>query len=148
MQLRAGRDNDAAARACGINVPAERLRAWVVGAILSGLAGAMFAHVLTVFSAKGFYFDLTFSIIAMMVVGGMASVTGAVSGAVVVTLLIEILRRLENGFSLGSFDVPQVFGLTQIGLSLAILAILYTGHNGLLGFREIDAFLPKAWRRP
>jgi branched-chain amino acid transport system permease protein len=147
VRLRAGRDNDAAARACGIDVPAERLRAWVVGALLSGLAGAMFAHVLTVFSAKGFYFELTFSIIAMMVVGGMASVTGAVSGAVVVTLLIEILRRLENGFSLGPLDVPQFFGLTQIGLSIAILIILYSGHTGLLGFREIDAFLPKAWRR-
>ena len=95
--------------------------------MLSGLAGAMFAHVLTVFSAKEFYFDLTFSIIAMMVVGGMASVTGAVAGAILVTMLIEILRRLENGFSFGFVAVPQVFGLTEIGLSLAILAILYTG---------------------
>lgn len=147
IRLRAGRDNDAAARACGIDVPAERLRAWVAGAILSGLAGAMFAHMLTVFSAKSFYFDLTFSIIAMVVVGGMASVTGAVSGAVVVTVLIEILRRLENGFSLGAIQVPQIFGLTQVGLSLAILVILYGGQTGLLGFREIDSFLPKSWRR-
>jgi len=147
VQLRAGRDNDAAARACGINVPSERLRAWVVGAIFSGLAGVMFAHVLTVFSAKEFYFDLTFSVIAMLVVGGMASVTGAVAGAILVTLLIEILRRLENGFSLGLVHVPQIFGLTEIGLSLAILIILYTGHNGLLGFREIESFLPMRWRR-
>lgn len=147
VRLRAGRDNDAAARACGIDVPVERLRAWVVGALLSGLAGVMFAHVLTVFSAKGFYFDLTFSLIAMMVVGGMASVTGAVSGAIMVTVLIEILRRLENGFSLGVVTVPQIFGLTQVGLSLAILAILYTGQTGLLGFREIESFLPKSWRR-
>ena len=147
IRLRAGRDNDAAARACGIDVPAERLRAWIAGAILSGLAGAMFAHMLTVFSAKSFYFDLTFSIIAMMVVGGMASVTGAVSGAVVVTVLIEILRRLENGFSLGGLQVPQIFGLTQVGLSLAILVILYGGQTGLLGFREFDSFLPTSWRR-
>jgi branched-chain amino acid transport system permease protein len=147
IRLRAGRENDAAARACGIDVPAERLRAWIAGAILSGLAGAMFAHMLTVFSAKSFYFDLTFSIIAMMVVGGMASVTGAVSGAVVVTVLIEILRRLENGFSLGGLQFPQIFGLTQVGLSLAILVILYGGQTGLLGFREIDSFLPTSWRR-
>jgi branched-chain amino acid transport system permease protein len=147
IRLRAGRDNDAAARACGIDVPRERLRAWVVGAVISGLAGAMFAHVLTVFSAKEFYFDLTFSIIAMMVVGGMASVTGAVAGTALITLLIEILRRLENGFSLGVLEVPQIFGLTEIGLSLAILAILYTGRIGLLGFKELDAFLPASWRR-
>ena len=66
----------------------------------------------------------------------------------VVTLLIEILRRLENGFSLGPLEVPQFFGLTEIGLSLAILAILYTGQTGLLGFREIDSFLPAALAAP
>jgi branched-chain amino acid transport system permease protein len=70
-----------------------------------------------------------------------------VAGAILVTLLIEILRKLENGFSLGLIEVPQFFGLTEIGLSLAILAILYTGHNGLLGFREIDAFLPSRRKR-
>ena len=100
MQLRAGRDNDAAARACGVNVPAVRLRAWVFGAVLSGLAGAMFAHVLTVFSAKEFYFDLTFSIIAMMVVGGMAS-SPARSPARRCHAAGRNLRKLENGFSLG-----------------------------------------------
>lgn len=146
LRLRAGRDNEAAARACGIDVARQRLNAWVTGALLSGLAGVMFAHVLTVFSAKEFYFDLTFSLIAMLVVGGLASVTGAVAGAIIVTMLIEILRRLENGFALGPIEVPQVFGLTEIGLSLAILAILYSGQNGLLGFREIEAFLPAAWR--
>ena len=146
LRLRAGRDNEAAARACGIDVASQRLKAWVVGAVLSGLAGVMFAHVLTVFSAKEFYFDLTFALIAMMVVGGLASVTGAVTGAVVVTILIEVLRRLENGFSIGPIGVPQFFGLTEIGLSLAILAILYSGQSGLLGYREIDSFLPASWR--
>lgn len=147
IRLRAGRDNEAAARACGIDVSRERLKAWIAGAVLSGLSGAMFAHVLTVFSAKEFYFDMTFSIIAMLVVGGLASVTGAVAGTILVTILIELLRKAENGFSLGLVEIPQIFGLTEIGLSLAILAILYTGQSGLLGFREIETFLPASWRK-
>ncbi len=142
LKLRAVRDNEAAARASGIDAPAVRLAAWVVGAVLSAVAGAMFAHMLTVFSAKEFYFELTFAVIVMLVVGGTASVLGAVGGAVLITLLIEVLRRLENGFSLGFVDVPQFFGLTQIGLSLAILAVLYRQRTGLFGSLELENLWP------
>lgn len=138
LKLRAVRDNEAAARASGIDAPAVRLAAWVVGAVLSAVAGAMFAHMLTVFSAKEFYFELTFAVIVMLVVGGTASVLGAAAGAVLITLLIEVLRRLENGFSLGFVEVPQFFGLTQIGLSLAILAVLYRRRTGLFGSLELE----------
>ena len=144
LKLRAVRDNEAAARASGIDVPAVRLEAWIVGAVISAVAGAMLVHTLTVFSAKVFYFDLTFAVIVMLVVGGTASVLGAVAGAVLITVLIEILRRLENGFTLGGVEVPQFFGLTQIGLSLAILAVLYRRREGLFGTREIEDI----WRRP
>lgn len=144
LKLRAVRDNEAAARASGIDVPAVRLEAWIVGAVISAVAGAMLAHMLTVFSAKEFYFDLTFAVIVMLVVGGTASVLGAVAGAALITILIEILRRLENGFSLGVVDVPQIFGLTEVGLSLAILAVLYWRREGLFGTREVEDL----WRRP
>jgi branched-chain amino acid transport system permease protein len=142
LLLRAARENHAAAQSIGIDIPVQRQVAWVLSAMLSALAGALLAHFLTVFSAKQFYFDLAFAIIVMQVVGGLSSVAGSVTGAVLVTAAIEILRRLENGIDLGVFQVPQIFGLTQIGLCLIVLAILYTRREGLMGFAEIDRFLP------
>lgn len=142
LLLRATRENHAAAQSIGINVPTQRLNAWVVSAILSAVAGALMAHFLTVFSARQFYFDLAFSIIVMQVVGGLSSVAGSVAGAALITAAVEVLRRLENGLDLGLFQVPQIFGLTQIGLCLIVIATLYTRREGLLGFAEIDRFLP------
>jgi branched-chain amino acid transport system permease protein len=148
LLLRASRENHAAAESIGIDVTSQRLTAWVISAVLSAMAGVMMAHFLTVFSAKQFYFDLTFAIIVMQVVGGLASVSGSIAGAVLITAVVEVLRRLENGIDLGFLQVPQIFGLTEIGLSIIIVATLYTRREGLLGFAEIDRFLPMLRRSP
>jgi len=137
LSLRASREDEAAASAVGINVPAQRMLGWIWSAAVAGAAGALLAHYLTVFSPKDFFFDLTFATIVMLIVGGMGSVTGALLGTSLVTVLIEILRRLENGFSIGPIAFPQVFGFTQIGLCVLILAVLYRRPEGLLGFAEI-----------
>ena len=137
LLLRAARENEAAAQSIGVDVSRQRLTAWVLSAAVGALTGVMIAHQLTVFSAKEFFFDLTFAVIVMQVVGGMASVSGGVVGAVLVTLGIELLRRLENGFEIGPVVVPQIFGLTEIGLSIMIMATLYWRRDGLLGFREV-----------
>ncbi len=147
LLLRSSRENEAAADSIGINVARHRLAAWVLSAVIAAIAGVMTAHYLTVFVAKDFYFDLMFAVIVMLVVGGSASVTGGVAGAVLITAVVEVLRRLENGFDLGSVKVPQIFGLTEIGLSLIIIVTLYWRRNGLLGYGEIDALWAGRRRR-
>jgi branched-chain amino acid transport system permease protein len=141
IALRATREDEAAAAAIGIDVARHRLHAWVLSGAVAGVAGALIAHNLSVFSPKDFYLDLTFSLGVMLIVGGVNSVSGALVGTLVVTAMVEILRRLENGFSLGIIEVPQIFGLTTIGLSLVILSVLYYRPGGLLGYRELaDVF--------
>lgn len=144
LLLRSSRENQPAAESLGINVFRQRLAAWVLSAVVAAVAGVMTAHYLTVFVVKDFYFDLAFAIIVMHVVGGTASVTGGVAGAALITAVVEILRHLENGLDLGPIKVPQVFGLTEIGLGLIIIVTLYWRPGGLLGYREIDAL----WKRP
>jgi branched-chain amino acid transport system permease protein len=72
----------------------------------------------------------------MLIVGGMSTVTGAITGAVVITLVTEILRRLESGFSIGVFDVPPIFGTAQIGIGLIILLAMFRKVDGLAGLKE------------
>ncbi|MGE3871811.1 MAG: branched-chain amino acid ABC transporter ATP-binding protein/permease [Parvibaculaceae bacterium] len=142
LALRATREDEAAAAAVGVDVARLRLLAWVLSGAVAALAGALIAHTLSVFSPKDFYLDLTFSLIVMLIVGGVNSVSGALVGTLLVTGMIEVLRRLENGFSLGPVEVPQIFGLTTIGLSLLIMAVLYYRPGGLLGYRELADLLP------
>lgn len=136
LRLRAGRDNAIAANAVGINIQKERLIAFIVSAMLMALAGSLLAHFLGAFSPKKFYFTDTFFLLSMLIVGGMSSVTGAFTGAVVITLITEILRRLESGFTLFGFEMPTIFGTTQIGIGLIILIAMFRKANGLAGLKE------------
>ncbi|MCF4098391.1 branched-chain amino acid ABC transporter ATP-binding protein/permease [Maritalea mediterranea] len=136
LRLRAGRDNAIAANAVGINIQKERLISFIVSAMLMALAGSLLAHFLGAFSPKKFYFTDTFFLLSMLIVGGMSTVTGAFTGAVVITLITEILRRFESGFTLFGFEMPTIFGTTQIGIGLIILFAMFRKANGLAGLKE------------
>lgn len=137
-QLRASREDELAARAIGIDVVRRRLGAWVLSAVICAAAGALLAHFLGAFSPSKFYFDDTLTLLTMLIVGGMTTVSGAVCGAVVVTLTVEILRRAENGIDVFGWQMPELFGLTQAGLCLLILIVMYRRPAGLFGRHEVD----------
>ena len=61
------------------------------------LGGVLFAHFLGTITANTFYLDLTFVTLAMLVVGGMRSLTGAFVGTAVVTIVSEVFRSIERG---------------------------------------------------
>lgn len=142
LKMRAARENEAAAMASGINVRAQRYIAFVLSAVICAMAGIVFAHTFSVFSAKSFYLDMMFAQIVMLVVGGIGSITGAIFGTTAVLGISEILRRLEHGFDFFGLQVPQIFGLTVSGLSLTILVVLYFRRSGIVGDKEIEFFLP------
>lgn len=141
VQLRATRDDELAASSSGINISLHRLGAWVLSAVLMTISGALLGHFLGAFSPTKFYMDETFALLAMLIIGGMSTVTGAIGGTIIVTLAIELLRRLEGGFDLFGLQVPEAFGLTTIGLALMILFVMYRRPAGLLGTREWDEIL-------
>jgi len=136
--LLAVRENEIAAYAIGVNVLRSRLLAFVVSAFLTAIGGGLLAHYLTSFSPASFYFTATFNIIIMLVVGGIGSINGSILGAVLVTLLSEILRNAELGITLGTLKIPPVYGLSQIILSIAFILIVIFRRKGLLGDSEID----------
>lgn len=143
-QLRASREDELAARAIGIDVVKMRLGAWIVSAMICAAAGALLAHFLGAFSPSKFYFDDTLTLLTMLIVGGMTTVSGALCGAVVVTLTIEILRRLEGGFDLFGWHTPELFGLTEAGLCLMILIVMYRRPAGLFAKEIGERWLRRA----
>lgn len=126
----AQREDTSAAQSVGIVVMRPRLLAFVVSAFFTAVAGALYAHYLTSFSPKVFYFDITFRVITMLVIGGMGSVTGSVIGPIFITLISESLRRLE--------DATLLYGISQIVLAVLFIVIIIFRPSGLLGDREIN----------
>jgi len=120
-----------------VHIVKMRLAAFVLSAALVGMGGGLYAQFLGILTVDPFYLDLSFITIAMLVVGGMSSLTGAVAGVLVVTLIVEVLRLLERGVGLGhaTFALPQ--GSQEIGLGILMALILIFRPNGLSGGREI-----------
>lgn len=146
LALRASRENEVAAAAIGINLRQSRFLAWVASITCATLIGALYGHYLGAFSPKDFYFDLIFTFIAMLIVGGLFSVSGAVAGVLMLALVIQLLREAEAGLDLGFATLPQIFGLPQLGLGLALLLTIWTRPNGLSGLGELR--LASLTRRP
>lgn len=137
LLLRASREDEAAAQASGINVVLHRLIAFVISAFLSGIAGILLAHFLGIVRVENFYLDLTFLIVAMLIIGGRGSLTGAVAGAVVIAALTELLREIEVGFQIGKTVIAAPPGLGDVILALIMLLIILFRPDGIAGGREI-----------
>ena len=137
LLLRASREDEVAAAASGVRLVAHRLFAFVVSAFLSGIAGVLLVHFLGTARVETFYLDLTFLIIAMLVIGGMHSLTGAVLGAIVITLLAELLRQAEVGIAIGTTTLAAPLGFGDAVLALLMLLIILFRPNGIAGGREI-----------
>jgi branched-chain amino acid transport system permease protein len=149
LQLRATREDALSAASVGVRVLRARMVAWVVSAMVCAAGGVLFAHLLTAFTPSAFYFSQTFLIIVMLVVGGMNTVGGAVLGAILVTLVQEGLRPLENGgLSAGPIQIERLTGLTQVAYVLMILAVMYYRKDGLLGQDELDVRIARWCARP
>ena len=137
LQLRASREDEAAAQAAGVDVVRHRLIAFVISAFLSGIAGVLLAHFLGIVRVENFYLDLTFLIVAMLIIGGRGSLTGAVAGAVVIALLTELLRQIEIGIQIGKTTIGAPPGVGDVILALIMLLIILFRPNGLAGGREL-----------
>ncbi len=142
-QLRATREDAAAARAVGISVYRQRLVAFGLSGALAGFAGGLYVHLLPL-NVDFVYLDLTFITLAMLVVGGMTSLWGAVVGALAVSGLDSLLAEAENGLSVpgATVDLPAGTRLVVVGVLMAAVLIIRPG--GLTGGRELS--LPR-WRR-
>lgn len=139
--MMAVREDEMAAAARGVHILRTRLFAFAIGAFFAGVAGAVWAHLITAITPNSFSFLITFNIIVMLVVGGMGSVTGSVLGAVIMTIVPELLRRAETTLEIGG---QPLHGLSQIVISVAVILVMIFRREGLMGGYELR--LPR-WLR-
>lgn len=139
LALRAAREDEFSARAAGINIPVQRLVAFVISAFFMGIGGVLQAHFIGSIAVKNFWLALTFLSLAMLIVGGQRSLTGAVVGAVAISAIVELLRQLENGVDLGVMTLSVPLGAQELGVAVVMLAILIFRPSGIMGGHEIPS---------
>jgi branched-chain amino acid transport system permease protein len=150
LRLRATRENVRAARSVGVRVARERAIAWILSGFVAGAAGVLYGHWFVTFSPGDFYIntngiDLVILPIAMLVIGGMGSVTGAVVGCYFVTIVYTFFNRWEvDGFNGTVGTAPS--GTANLVLAATFLIVLILRPRGLSRGRELA--WPTDWRLP
>lgn len=136
--MRAVRDDSIAASGVGIDVLHARQIAFSVGAFFAGVGGSLYAHYLGSFSPASFFWPLTIKLIVMLVLGGMGSISGAIFGVVLVSVLSELLQVLEQGMMIAGVTIPPLFGASQIVLGMIFILVMIFRPNGLMSGSEFS----------
>ncbi|QBF46505.1 branched-chain amino acid ABC transporter permease [Janibacter limosus] len=129
-QWRAVRDDPVAAQLAGIDLGRSRIVCFVVSAACAGLAGGLMALVTRVAAPSGFTLILSLTLLMAVVLGGLGTLTGALIGAALLTLLPTYVTNA--GSSLGLSDL-QSAELAPLVLGLTTIAVVLLAPSGLVG---------------
>jgi branched-chain amino acid transport system permease protein len=143
-QLRASREDPAAAAGVGVGVHRQRLWAFTLSGALAGFAGGLLVHQLGSITTEQVYLELTFLTLAMLVIGGLTSLWGAVVGALAVSGLASFLSQSEQGVHLLGYRLDLPSGTRLVFLAAIMSLVLILRPQGLTGGRELR--LPR-WGR-
>lgn len=133
------REDELASEAMGVNTTRYKVLAFVISSAFAGIAGALFGHFRQFLHTNDFQFIRSFEILIMIVLGGMGSITGAVLGAIVITILPELLRQLPG----------DLYSYRLVIYSLLLIVIMLTRPQGMLGAKEFGiSWLKRPQRRP
>ena len=134
--FKAIRDDEIAARTMGINTFFYRVLSFCVGAFFAGIGGALTAALISTIDPKMFGFMLTFNILMIVVAGGLGSITGSVIGSIVITIMLEWLRIVEEPLYFDTFEIPGIPGMRMVIFSVLLMFIILFRRNGLMAMRE------------
>lgn len=119
------REDEIAAKACGINTRNVKLLAFAMGATFGGVAGGLFAGFQQFVSPESFGLLESVMVLCMVVLGGMGHIPGVIFGALLLTLLPEFFRHVASPLQLylfgGVYVDPESLRMLLFGLALVLV---------------------------
>ncbi|PIR21279.1 MAG: branched-chain amino acid ABC transporter permease [Deltaproteobacteria bacterium CG11_big_fil_rev_8_21_14_0_20_47_16] len=116
-------EDEIATASIGISTTKYKVMAFVVGAFFAGIGGGLYAHLESYLNTNSFTFLRSFEFVAMVVLGGMGSITGSIVAAFILTILPEALRGFDQ--------------YRMIIYSLMLIVLMLTRPTGIFGRREL-----------
>ena len=139
---RAIHGREAVAAALGIDVPRAKLSAFVVSSAITAVAGALFAYFRGFVSVEAFSLFLTIQYVAMVIIGGMGSILGAILGTVFVTLFPYTIEWAMGAVGLSDRLSSVVFAVNYSAFGLVMILFLVFEPQGLVGlWRRAQAWV-------
>ena len=143
--FKAIRDDEIAAEAMGINLAKHKQMSFIISSFFAGVGGALLAMFTSTVQAKGFNTTMTYEILLIMVIGGIASISGSIIASFVYITLSEwLLRFLDAELVIGTFEVPFLrTGFRMVVFSIIIMIVVLFFRKGIMGDKEITDLFHK-----
>ena len=142
--LRATREDAMAAPALGISIFKVRLIAFTISGAIAGLAGGMYSHVAGTFQVQDYYLEFTFVTLSMLIVGGSASIWGALVGTFIITAVGQVLLMMEQDIPVFGIKVQIPLGSRAVIIALTFIVMLLWRSSGVTNGKEFR--IPKLKR--
>ncbi|WP_431192874.1 high-affinity branched-chain amino acid ABC transporter permease LivM [Tianweitania aestuarii] len=137
------REDEIACRSLGINTTNTKLTAFAIGAMFGGFAGAFFAARQGFINPESFVFLQSAIILAIVVLGGMGSLSGIAIAALVMIGGMEILREMQFlKIVFGQSFTPELYRMLLFGIAMVV--VMVWKPRGFVGSREPTAYLKEA----
>ncbi len=120
------REDEIAAESMGVNLVKYKVIAFVLGAGFAGIAGGLFAHSQQFLHPNNFNFMWSVVILVMVILGGLGSLTGSIIGALIITILPELLK----------FFGPEVARFRMVIYPIMLIVLMIVRPKGILGTKE------------
>ena len=132
--LRAIHDSEVAAQVLGVNARLLKVQIFACSAVISCVAGSLYAHSVTFISPASFGFHFSVELLTMVIIGGLGSIYGSFLGAALLTLLPELLHTFQD------YDIV-IYGLLLVTMTMFLPGGLVQGGELLLA--QLKRLLPK-----
>ena len=126
------KDDEIAAQAMGINLFKHKIMSFTIGSFLAGIGGGLLGNLLGTIDPNMFRFPLTFNILLIVVLGGLGSIKGTTIAAVIITIMMEALRFLDESINLGFVSFEGIPGMRMVVFSVLLMAVVIFRKEGLL----------------
>ncbi len=113
-------DDEVASESVGLNTTRYKIVAFVVSAFFAGVAGGLYAHFKLTITPTGFDFTKSIEIVVMVILGGMGNTPGVIMAAILLTVLPELLRSVDQ--------------YRMVLYSLLLIALMLVRPKGLFNF--------------
>jgi branched-chain amino acid transport system permease protein len=130
--FKAIREDEIAARSMGINLFKHKVMSFTFGSFLAGVGGGLLAALLGTIDPNMFRIVLTFNILLIVVLGGLGSIKGSVISAIIVTIMMEALRFLDESINIGSLHIEGIPGMRMVIFSIILMVAVIVRKEGLL----------------
>ena len=141
------REDEVAAEAMGVDTTSYKVRAFVVTSFFAGVAGALYAHFVSIIDPGTFTFTKSMEVVVMIVAGGLGSTTGAFTAAVFLTLLPEGMRILFTSIGGGDPSLAQKADQVRMPIyGVLLVLIMLTRPQGIFGTHEAWEAVAR-WRK-